>query len=185
MNVLQLIPNLALIRNIAITIVVTAALTHAYSWHNAKVKKATESVINSIQLDMSRQSLKLFNERDNANIALTEKVNQIELQKQKQMRIADAKYNSLLAAFNGFNGLSERPKTTSSTDTSNDPTSTSNTEATTGVNFGRLYREDAIFLAGYARSTEEIKIALLSCYKQYDQVKLDVAEFEAKSKLAK
>ena len=101
MNVLQLIPNLALIRNIAITIVVTAALTHAYNWHNAKVKEATESVINSIQLDMSRQSLKLLNERDNANIALTEKVNQIELQKQKQMRIADAKYNSLLVAFNG------------------------------------------------------------------------------------
>lgn len=185
MNILQLIPNLAMIKAVAITIVLTAALTHAYNWHTSKVKEAIESSVNIIQLDLAKQSLKVINERDNASIALVEKVKQIEYKNKEQLRIANEKYNSLLASFNSFNGLSHRPSATSSTDSSNKPESTRDSEATSGSNYGRLYREDAIFLADYSRATEELKIALLSCYKQYDQVKQDVSEFEAKSNRSK
>ena len=185
MNILDLIPNLALIKTAAISIVLTAALTFAYTWYTSKVNEAVTSAVTTIQLDLAKQSLKIVNERDNASLALTEKVNQIELQKQKQMHIADAKYNSLLARFNSFTGLSERPKGTDNTNSSSNAASTSDSEASSRENFGRLYREDAIFLAEYARTTEELKISLLSCYKQYDQVKQDVAEFEAKSKSTK
>lgn len=166
-------------------VVITAGITFAYSWHTSKVQEVVSSATNKIKLDLATQSLKALEQRDRANQELQEKVQSIELQAQKQMRDSTAKYNRVLADFNYFSRLSERSKSTGTTgsNASTNPANTTDAEATTGDNFGRLYRKDAINLIDYARDTERLRINLLACYQQYDDVQEQLKNLNQLSKV--
>ena len=172
--------NFTQIKYLILMALVSSVLFFGYNWHMSEVNKAVTAAVTAIQLDISKKSLKLINAAEAETIALTEKVNQIDLQKKKQMRDADAKYNRLLADFNSFNGLSKRPERTGHSSTSGTSNPTSDSEITRENNFGRLYREDAIFLSDYARTTEELKLELLACYDKYDSVRNTLIEFTKK-----
>lgn len=161
--------NIALIKTIIGVALVSVLITFAYTWHTNKVNAAVIQATDSIKLELTQKSLKALEHRDSIVLELNQKVKLLDLQTEKQMRSANAKYNSMLTSFNSFNGLSNRTEGTSG-GSSTDGRTTETTEATAGNNFGRLYREDAIFLADYARTTETLKLGLLHCYEQYDLV---------------
>jgi len=161
--------NIVLIKTFIGVALVSVVLTFAYTWHTNKVNAAVKQATDSIKLELSQQSLKAIEHRDSVVLALNEKVKLLDLQTEKQMRTANAKYNSLLASYDSFSRLSKRPEGAASS-SGTDSRTTETTEATTGSNFGRLYREDAIFLADYARTTETLRLGLLACYEQYDLV---------------
>jgi len=162
-----IILNITLIKMIIGVALVSIVLTFAYTWHTNKVNTAVKQATDSIKLELTQKSLKALEHRDSVVLELNQKVKLLDLQTEKQMRAATAKYNSLLADYDSFSRLSKRPEGKPDSSSTYGRT-TETTEATTGSNFGRLYREDAIFLADYARTTETLKVGLVACYQQYD-----------------
>ena len=162
---------------------VSAVIAGAYIWHvqdvNHKVEQAVTAERNSLLVQYSKQAIKLQDNAYLAEVNLQNKIKRITDDKNKELSSVNAKYLDLL------NWLSTQSSNTGKqTGISN---GTSNPESTGGTNQQGLFQgnaastwefnKSAIELIGFAKQTEELKVYLLSCYKQYDQVLEDQQRF--------
>lgn len=164
-------------------VIISAVIAGAYIWHvqdvTHKVEQAVITERNSLLVQYSKQAIKLQDNAYLAEVNLQNKIKRITDDKQKELSSVNAKYLDLL------NWLSAQSSNTGKQ--TSIPNGTSNTESTSGANRQGLLQGDAIGvtefnnsaieLIGFAKQTEELKVYLLSCYKQYDQVLEDQQKF--------
>lgn len=154
-------------------VIVLALLFGAWTWHKAQISMAVSEAEQRIELQYAREMFKLKDRANEESILLKQK---IEIQRKTtnaKLKDADARYNDLVAWLQ-----SQSSSPTGNNGVSNNP---SNAESTRGTYFGGLYTEDAIALAESSRSAERLKIELLACYKQYDEVKDTLDNFKIKN----
>lgn len=157
-------------------ILVIALVVGTYTWHkvevNKAVNKAVTQVVADIEIQASRERFKLKERSLNTQIELQAKVDKIQKDKDNEISNLKSRVRTLT------NSLSDRPNRTSQ---SGVPDSTGNEESTGYVAANRLYRDDAEVAVWFATRTEGLKIELLSCYKQYDEVKKTLDKFKAEN----
>jgi len=150
-------------------VLVVVAISLLYMFHIFKVKEAVSKQENEITLEQQRQTIELQNETFWSTQQLKDSFKVI--QKEKDAKIASVN--------NRYRDLQQWVRNQNSNPGS-DTRDTGNTESTGSTYFGGLYTKDAIDLAEYAKSTEELKVHLLACYASYDEVKNKLGEFRRK-----
>ncbi len=142
-------------------IAIVLVLTSLFVWHKYEVSKAItktvaeQTAIHEKQVkDLTLKSLK-------TELELKTQVAAIKGDKDAQIKNLDTKYR---IAIDSLRQRQERSSTSNSTGNS------SNAESTKGATGAELYREDAAFLIGFSRDTEELKTQLKMCYAQYDTI---------------
>lgn len=143
-------------------IAVLLAITSLFAWHKYEVHSAIkQTVAEQTEIYQKRideltiKSLKVESE-------LKTQVAAIKGEKDAQVKDIDRKYR---AAIDSLRQRKERSTASDSTGNS------CNAESTKGATGAELYREDAEFLIGFAKDTEELKTHLNACYLQYHTVK--------------
>jgi hypothetical protein len=101
---------------------------------------------------------------------------------QRELEKQRIKYNEQLATINAnanslINSLSDRASRPEPSSSSADTVAT---ESSRGAYPSQLFREDAAAFINLARDAEEVRLALLQCYKDYDTVKQAVESFNQK-----
>lgn len=169
-----MIPMLSFFSGRQVKLVLVAALIFgAWVWHKSEIKIAVSAAEQRLELQYAREIFKLKDRANEESIALKNRIESQRKTTDAKLKDADARYNDLLA------WLSAQPSSsTSNNGVSDNP---SNAESTRGTYFGGLYTEDAIALAESSRSAERLKIELLACYKQYDEVKDTLDNFRIKN----
>jgi len=174
-----MIPYLNLIK----VSVVIAAIVGAIFWHHqvstSVIEKAvTDAVLvrtQEINAEYTKRLLDLKDQQDKNQTILDNKVKDTLKEKQNALQTSTNKYNDLLK------WVQSQPfRTNGSASTSDILGDTSNAEGTRIVPYNGLLRKDAIDLAEYAQQTEELKVYLVACYRQYDDVKETVDAFVLK-----
>lgn len=143
---------------IAILLVLAGLLFwHKYEVHKAVTKTiAEQTAIYKKQVDeLTIKSLKVESD-------LKTQVATIQGDNDAKVKDIDRKYRIAV------DSLRQRKERSTASDSTRD---SSNSESTTGATGAELYREDASFLVGFARDTEELKTRLNMCYAQYDTIK--------------
>lgn len=169
-----MIPMLSFFSGWQIKLVIIAALLFgAWLWHKSEIKIAVSAAEQRLELQYAREIFKLKDRANEESIALKNRIESQRKTTDVKLKDADARYNDLLAWLSAQSGGS-----TSNIGVSNNP---SNAESTRGTYFGGLYTEDATALAESSRSAERLKIELLACYKQYDEVKDTLDNFRIKN----
>ena len=157
--------------------VITAVLIGLYFWHmqdvTTKVEQARINEHNTLSIQYSKQAIKLQDSAYLAQVQLEQRTKRIIDDKNKQLYGVNTKYVDLLSWLSAQSNGNPRKQTSVSN-------STSDSESTTGTNGQGLLQENAnnttrpdeplIELIEFAKQTEELKVYLLSCYQQYDQV---------------
>ena len=165
--------------------VISVVIAGAYIWHvqdvNHKVEQARTNERNALVIQYSKQAIKLQDNAYLAEVELKDKIKRITDDKNKELSSVNTKYINLL---NWLSAQSSDSSTGKQTSVSN---GTINPEGTGGINQQGLLQGDAVStwefnksaieLIGFAKQTEELKVYLLSCYKQYDQVLEDQQRF--------
>jgi len=166
-------------------IAVLTLVIAAYAWHANTLSNAVEKAVvderNSLVIQYSKQAIKLLDNAYFAEAALQDKIKRITDDKQQALSDSNVKYNDLLK------WLSSQPNSRSTRKQTSVPDSTGIGESTKGTNGQGLLQGDAentarppqvlIDLAGFAKQTEELKVYLLTCERQYDQVMEDQQKF--------
>lgn len=169
-----MIPMLSFFSGWQVKLVLVAALIFgAWVWHKSEIKIAVSAAEQRLELQYAKEIFKLKDKANEESIALKNRIESQRKTTDAKLKDADARYNDLLAWLSAQSGNS-----TSNNGVSNNP---SNAESTRGTYFGGLYTEDAIALAESSRSAERLKIELLACYKQYDEVKDTLDNFRIKN----
>lgn len=169
-----MIPMLSFFSGWQVKLVIVAALIFsAWVWHKSEIKIAVSAAEQRLELQYAREIFKLKDKANEESIALKNRIESQRKTTDAKLKDADARYNDLLAWLSAQSGSS-----ISNIGVSNNP---SNAESTRGTYFGGLYTEDAIALAESSRSAERLKIELLACYKQYDEVKDTLDNFRIKN----
>lgn len=152
----------------------------AKSWHN----QAVQSAVNLAVLQNTQEINSKYTARLN-DLKLQQEINQKVLDSKVQDTLKE-KQNALQDSTNKYNNLLEwvRAQPSSTTD---DTSSEGNiirdsrdSESTRSILNNGLLRKDAIDLAEYAQRTQELKVYLNSCYRQYDEVKGTIDAFVLK-----
>jgi len=165
---------------IIISALILALVLGAKSWHEDKVTSA----VNSAVLIRTQE----------INDAYTQRLNDLKIDQEKNQKVLDSKtqetlkekQNALQASTNKYNNLLEWVRAQPSS-TTNDTSSESDlirdsrdSESTGSILNNGLLRKDAIDLAEYAQRTQELKVYLNSCYRQYDDAKVSIDSFVLK-----
>lgn len=164
---------------------VLAIVIAAYTWHANTLSNAVEKAVinerNSLVIQYSKQAIKLLDNAYFAELQLKDEIKRITDDKQKALSDSNAKYNDLLK------WLSSQPNSASTGKQSSISNGTSTGESTKGTNGQGLLqgnaentaRPDEAFLdlLLFAKSTEELKVHLLTCERQYDKVVEDQEKF--------
>jgi hypothetical protein len=152
-------------------IAILLVFTSLFVWHKYQVHRAVsntiaeQTAIYKKQVDeLTIKSLKIESELKNQVLV-------IKGEKDAQIKNLDTKYR---VAINGLRQRQERDSTTDSTRNS------CNAESTKGATGAELFREDAEFLIGFARDTEELKTQLKACYAQYDSIYDQLKNYKSK-----
>lgn len=143
-----------------------AALFFGYNYHIDKVQSQARTEI--IQ-EYNTKLIALQNKADAATIQLSEKVKVIKDEKNSEILATNARYESIISS------LRNRPNRPASE--SNLGSSTEDTESKTGAYPAELFAEDAKAFIDFARDTEELRVNLIQCYKQYEEVQNAVNSF--------
>ena len=142
-----------------------------------QVKKAearvTAEVTNRITLEYNRKLLQMQDQYITTQNQLTAKHQEIQNETQANLNATTAKYNAMVGS------LSNRASRYTTSNTAS-PTTTSNSEVRPAVTGAELSREDAEFLARYSTETEQLKLGLISCYKQYDNARESLINYQNK-----
>lgn len=163
---------------------VIGAIVGAFFWHQ---QVATSAINEAVSIAVQKNTQEI-------NSQYTKRLNDLKLDQEKNQKVLDnkiqdtikEKQNALQSSTNKYNDLlkwvqSQPFRTTDgSSSTSDILGDTSNAEGTRIVPFNGLLRTDAIDLAAYAQRTEELKVYLVACYRQYDDVKETVDAFVLK-----
>lgn len=164
---------------------VLALVIAAYTWHVNTLNNAVEQAVinerNSLVVQYSKQAIKLQDNAYLAEVQLKAEIKKVTDDKQKALSDSNAKYNNLLK------WLSSQPNSASTRKQSSISNSTSTGESTKGTNRQGLLqgnaentaRPDEAFLdlIVFAKQTEELKVYLLTCERQYDKVVEDQEKF--------
>lgn len=154
-------------------VLVVALIFGAWAWHTKEVSIAVSQAEQKLELQHAREIFKLKDRANEESIALKSRIEKQRKEKDAKIKDADARYNDLLAWV--------QSQSSNSTSTSGVPSNPGNAESTGRTYFGGLYTEDAVAIAENSRTTERLKIELLACYKQYDEVKDSLEKFKAKN----
>lgn len=154
-----------LIKISLVSLVLAVAGLSVSSWHNQSVRRAVDETRNTILVEQQKQTIKLLDKQQEVNLALQEAINERNKKYAKDVASLNDKYYAAIT------GLRNRPTRTIGTNQSINYTSTNNREATTGCYPTQLYREDAELVVNFSRDAEQVRLALLSCYDKYDEVK--------------
>lgn len=172
----------------SILIKITALLAlviAAYAWHantlNNAVEQARTNERNALVVQYSKQAIKLQDNAYLAEVQLKVEIKKVTDDKQKALSDSNTKYNDLLK------WLQSQPNSSSAGKQSSVSNSTSDGESTKGTNGQGLLqgnaentaRPDEAFLdlLLFAKATEELKVHLLTCERQYDKVVEDQQKF--------
>lgn len=143
-----------------ITVLITIACL--FGWHRYEIHKSVNIAVteqaNIYQKRIDELTIKSLKVESD----LKTKVSSIQGEKDAQIKDIDRKYRTTIDSLR-----QRQERSTASNSTGN----SSNAESTKGATGAELYREDASFLAGFARDTEELKVQLNACYLQYDNVR--------------
>jgi len=143
-------------------------------WHTTETKLKVQAAQSAVRLELVQQ----YNKQTTELTAQSTKV-QTELQAKvtTQQKEHNAKVHNLnLRITDLSNSLSDRPKRPSSD--GNLPGGTQDGTSAKGATGAGLYQDDGAFLVRYAGYTEELKLNLLMCYKQYDTAKETLDKFK-------
>lgn len=166
--------NLANLTSLPYKLVGTAAIILGLLvWHTTYVDQKVHRAESAVRLEITQQYNKRTTEIKDESVKV-----QTELQAKvhTQQKEHNAKIHNLnLRVADLSNSLSNRPLRPSGD--SGDTSSTPNGESPKGATGAGLYQDDGAFLARYAGQTEELKVNLLMCYKQYDTVKDTLDKF--------
>lgn len=143
-------------------IAVVLVFTSLFVWHRYEVSKAVTKTIAEQTAIYEKRITDLTVKSLKVELQLKTQVAAIEGEKDAKVKDLDRKYRT---AIDSLRQRQERSTTSDSTGNS------CNAESTKGATGAELYREDATFLIGFARDTEELKTHLKACYLQYDTVK--------------
>jgi hypothetical protein len=152
---------------LAIVLVVISGL---FFWHKYEVKVAVNEAISAQQLEYQKEKFKLLDKANDATIALRDKAEQNNKDKDAKIKTLNARVSTLASS---LRNRPERPTSTSSV-----PGSTSTAESLKGATGVQLYRPDGEFLVWFAGQTTQLQVELQTCYKQYDEVKDSLDKFK-------
>lgn len=150
---------------------VVIALVALFGWHTYKVKIAVHEAVVQVETNYAKEKLKLMEKSMAETQALKDAMEKQKKVKDEQVKTATAKYNN----------LSEWVRNLPSTSTSSVPGDSSARENGSEDIIGELRRRNAQDFVNYSRTTEALKIEVLSCYRQYDQVKTTLDDFRKNS----
>lgn len=150
-------------------ILLLAVIFGVWTWHRAEVKMAVNEAVSQIEVQQAKESFRLKERSLNTQLELQAKVDKIQKEKDDEISNLKSRVSALSSS------LSNRPSRQEPSGVSNNP---SNPESTGYVAADRLYRDDAEVLVWFSARTEGLKIALQSCYKQYDEVKETLDKFK-------
>lgn len=155
-------------------LLVAALLFGAWAWHAKEVSVAVSKAEQRIELQYAREVFKLKDRANTESILLKQKI-------EKQKETTDAKIKAANAKYDLLNvWLQSQPGSNSNNGVSGDSTTASNPGRTY---FGGLYREDALALAESSNSAEQLKLRLLACHQQYNEVQQSLEDFRLKNSL--
>ena len=149
-------------------------------WYNGKINVAVKQATTSLQLDYAKEYIKLQDRSDEEEVKLKAEIDKIRKDNDEKIKVANSKYNALSS---WVNSLPKQPSGSSgsSGQVSGDP---GNSEDGSKDVVGILRRQDAINLASYSSTAEEVRLNLLACYDQYNSVKLALDKFKEENKPA-
>jgi len=175
-----MIPYLNLIK----VSLVIGAIAGLFFWHHQVSTSAIDAAVTLAVLQNTQEINSKYADRLN-DLKLQQEINQKVLDNKTKDTLKE-KQNALQASTNKYNDLLEWVRAQPSS-TTNGSSSASNlirdsrdSESTGSVLNNGLLRKDAIDLAEYAQRTEELKVYLVACYRQYDDVKETVDAFVLK-----
>lgn len=132
-------------------------------WYN----KHIDSVVLKAQTEIAdkyNNSLVILQKKvDLKTVELKETIKEMDDAKNIEINANSKHYESVI--------LSLRERTERPTSQSNNNPNAGNAEGPKGAYPAELFREDAEAFANFGKDAEQLRINLLSCYKQYDEVK--------------
>jgi len=166
-----------LVIGIAIFTFIVGSITAVYFWHRSKVNTAVATAVDKIRLEQALQNLKLKERETEATWELDKNILTIRKAKDEQIKVASAKYNSLLE------WVRRQPSSTGSPSVSADNPGVA--ESRPEDHLAILYRQNAVDLAEYAKDAEAVRLELLACYSSYDAVKAAQDDYKKNNAKAK
>jgi len=155
-------------------IAIISILIGVLFWHKYEVRVAVNEYAVTQKMEYAKEFTRLTEANLKTKEELNARVKALKENKDAEIKTINARYDSIIT------GMQHRPSRQESQ--GNSTNSTSNSESPKGTTGAGLYKEDANFLAGYARDTERLKIELIQCYKQYEDVQKTVNNFVVKYK---
>jgi hypothetical protein len=149
-----------LLTKLLIVLALVSGLIFAYTRHIDSVRS---EVATELSQEYNRNLIVLQNKVDSKSDELVAKVKEIEYDKNIELNSISSNYESII---DGLRKRASRP-----TSESNLNSDTGNSESKTGAYPAELFAEDAKAFIDFARDTEELRVNLIQCYKQYDEVK--------------
>ena len=143
-------------------LILAIVLVSLFAWHKVLVHEAVTEAVAEVELQAQREKFKLLDKANNESIILKEQIAKNKQEKDRELQIANTKYNNLLAWVRNL------PSTTGSSDSTGD---SGDSEARREEVIAELRRRHASDLAKYSNNAEEVRIALQQCYRDYDAVK--------------
>ena len=144
----------------------------AYIWHTSKVNQAVQKAEYEIAISYANEYSKLKEQAEIESRELNKRINEINYDKQTKLNSITTKYNDLVIS---LQYRKDRPSSESS-----NPGNASDAESTEGATGLQLYKSDAIFLSWFSGQTARLQAELISCYKQYDEVRDTLSNFKDK-----
>ena len=152
-------------------IAVLLVLTSLFLVHKYFVDKAVDQTIVEQTAIYEKRITELTVKSLKIESELKSQVSTIKGEKDAQIKSLDRKYR---VAIDSLRQRQERSTSSNSTGNS------CNAESTKGATGAELFREDAEFLIGFARDTEELKTQLKACYTQYDTIYEQLNNYKSK-----
>lgn len=149
----------------------TALLIAGYSWHRSVVNTEVGIAVQKIQLELTTKELELKNLKDNKQRQINTKVAEINANKDAELRKARSDADNLRAFIAGL------PNNGSNQSNSKQSGTASVAEGRPEDILGVLRRSHAVALARYSEDAETVRVGLLSCYKQYDELRNATLEY--------
>lgn len=139
-----------------------------FGFHKVQVQKAVSKASAEIHTKYKEKEQEIKLQSMQESKILQEKITSLEKDKRNAIKTADASAKSLRDWMYGLPATSIRENSTRDSPDRKD---------TAREVIGGLHRADANDLIEYAYDTEQLKIHLISCYKEYDSVKKVLDDF--------
>lgn len=155
---------------------VLTLLLSLYGGHKYQVSQAVQEAVQVVNV---QHSAELFKQREKLLDKAREKEQELQDNFNKGNKEYDAKIKNLNATVASMvSSLRNRPdRQASDSSTTQSTNSSTSPNGSTGAG---LFKSDANFLVGFASNTETLRLGLVQCYREYDEVKKAVESFNDK-----